>query len=483
MWANPNVPVEIRDDKYYYDWMEDILEAFPNKGPPSSPTRLTSSLYIGSLSNAEDTNLLKRLGITHVLNIAGTRRFDLEKSPYAAEVGIKGYLMIPAEDVETYDMLRHFPKVFAFIDHCKQVGGKCLVHCNLGVNRSGAVCAGYLLHHEKKPLLQVIVILKKARQVILCNSGFRYQLITYARKRNLLDPVYQQNGYPLTIPPPTGHSKFSKNAVNRHQTKGSESPKVKSSKPRDGNRPSATSASSNYSTQNELHVNGTANFVPRPRIQPLHIDTMARSHEVHVNGTANFVPRPRIQPLDIGTMARSHEAPRKHRKAGWSDPEIDAILDPDMNDFYGLGDDVYDYDTASLPRSFSHSPYSSGTSTFSRTPSSVQRFETYRNANSYRNVGPLTLKPDQRSPAITIGGKSVMSRMSSDAAKTLVNDILKRSTYDDLCSPSGGMLTPNGFPSRPYNTITRGRDGGMSFNVPKPPFGTSRRRFAPASLY
>ena len=178
------------DDCYYMRRMKEILEAFPYKGPPFYPVQICSShLYIGNQRNADDVDALKRLGITHVLNCAGTRRFDLSKSPYPSSSGIKSYLMIPAEDHDHYDIMKNFPDAIAFLDKCKSMGGKALVHCNLGVNRSGAICAAYTMVYEQRPLLEVISHLKDKRQFILCNKNFRRQLIRFARCKGLLDNV------------------------------------------------------------------------------------------------------------------------------------------------------------------------------------------------------------------------------------------------------------------------------------------------------
>ena len=175
------------EERHYFKKMKDILEDFPNKGPPSVPSQLLPHLYIGSLRNAEDLNMLQRLNISHVLNVAGTRTFDLTKSPYPKEIGIKEFLMIPAEDHDCYNIVQHFFEANAFINKAKRIGGKALVHCNLGVNRCGALCAAYLLIEERLPLLEVIAFLKKKRAVVLCNKGFRRQLLRYALARGLVE--------------------------------------------------------------------------------------------------------------------------------------------------------------------------------------------------------------------------------------------------------------------------------------------------------
>ncbi len=182
-------PILEGDERHYFKKMKEILESFPNKGPPSAPSRLLRHLYIGSLRNAEDLNTLERLGITHVLNVAGTRNFDLTRSPYPKSAGIKEYLMIPAEDHDDYNISQHFFEANAFINRAKLKGGKALVHCNLGVNRCAALCCAYILSEERLPILETIKLLKSKRAVVLCNKGFRRQVLRYAIARGLIEPT------------------------------------------------------------------------------------------------------------------------------------------------------------------------------------------------------------------------------------------------------------------------------------------------------
>jgi len=67
------------NDEYYMHSMAEILDAYPKAGPPGYPTRLSEHLYIGNQDNADDAHLLSALDVTHVLNMAGTRTFDLTR--------------------------------------------------------------------------------------------------------------------------------------------------------------------------------------------------------------------------------------------------------------------------------------------------------------------------------------------------------------------------------------------------------------------
>ena len=177
------------DDIYYLRRMKDILQDGyqPRPTPPPGHVQLSGHVFIGSQKNAEDTKQLQQDGITHVLCCALTRRST--ESPYGSESGISGYRMIPAEDREDFDISRYFDEAIVFLDEVKTCEGKALVHCNMGVNRSGAIVAAYLMVDENRLLLDVVSYLKIKRLAILSNKGFRRQLVQFARFRGLLDPV------------------------------------------------------------------------------------------------------------------------------------------------------------------------------------------------------------------------------------------------------------------------------------------------------
>lgn len=174
-------------DDRYADLMRGILLAEPCRGVCTEPSRLLHHVYIGSQSNAESLRLLRHLGVTHVLNCAGYKgpRPVPNASPYEG-LGID-YHEFQAEDTDRYDICQHFPEAFRYLDRVERQGGKVLVHCALGINRSAAVCLGYLMTHSQIPLLEATKIMKDKRRIVLANRHFQRLLVRYARSRGLLD--------------------------------------------------------------------------------------------------------------------------------------------------------------------------------------------------------------------------------------------------------------------------------------------------------
>ncbi|ESN99934.1 hypothetical protein HELRODRAFT_83673, partial [Helobdella robusta] len=144
-------------------------------------TRIAQHVYIGNQRNADDLEELYTTGITHVINCAPSRlrRASRTESPYPPKSGVVGFKVIPAEDKEEYNIEKHFEEALEFLEQVKHGGGRALVHCNMGVNRSGAIIAAYIMASERRCLLEVIKYLKSKRSLILTNKGFRRQLIRY----------------------------------------------------------------------------------------------------------------------------------------------------------------------------------------------------------------------------------------------------------------------------------------------------------------
>lgn len=145
---------------------------------PELPVKIMEHLYLGDIIAAEDVARLRALGITHVLQCADTKA--------GADYGDMQTLMLGARDEEGYNMRQHLPAAGAFIESARACGGRCLVHCMAGINRSGFVAAAELMLHEKLEVLEALWRCFSARGLILLNMSFRYQLLHTAEEHGLL---------------------------------------------------------------------------------------------------------------------------------------------------------------------------------------------------------------------------------------------------------------------------------------------------------
>lgn len=148
-------------------------------------------LFLGTKADAENKALLKRMRITHVLNVSALKRTLFPKygrnNMYKNDPELDiDYQEIPAEDDDEANIVKYFSLAFTFIDHARNNRGRVLVYSS-GVSRSGAICLGYLIQGGV-PLLVATKMVKDARRTALTNVNFMRQLVVYARSRMALDP-------------------------------------------------------------------------------------------------------------------------------------------------------------------------------------------------------------------------------------------------------------------------------------------------------
>ncbi len=96
------------------------------------------------------------------------------------------YLGFNAEDDDSYDMMQHFDEAYRFIEDARISGGKVFIHCLMGINRSGVITVAYCMVHKKMGPISAAKFVKKARRLILSNSGFQRQIVAFARERGFL---------------------------------------------------------------------------------------------------------------------------------------------------------------------------------------------------------------------------------------------------------------------------------------------------------
>jgi len=107
---------------------------------------------------------------------------------YPVQSGVTSYMEIDADDIPGYPILMlHYGQARRFFDEARESGGRALVHCELGVNRSATLAVAYLVDSEGVTLTQAVRQVRIDRPNVLCNDGFRRQLVRFAAERRLLD--------------------------------------------------------------------------------------------------------------------------------------------------------------------------------------------------------------------------------------------------------------------------------------------------------
>jgi len=131
-------------------------------------------LYLSSLSEAINPKICGTNGYlkpTHIINIS-----NKENSNVFETIGVK-YLTIRIDDSESSNISQYFEQTFNFIDECRRKGGKCLLHCQMGISRASTICIYYLMCAKNMTLKDAYHYLKFRRPEIFPNRNFMIQLI------------------------------------------------------------------------------------------------------------------------------------------------------------------------------------------------------------------------------------------------------------------------------------------------------------------
>jgi len=160
---------------------EEILLILGQMDPAS---RIFDFLFLGSEWNASNLEELNSNGVTHILNV--TREID---NFFPA---VFKYLNIREWDVEETDLLKYWDETYNFIHGAKQMGGKVLVHCKMGISRSASTVCSFAMKYFGWSLTRALSHTKERRGIINPNPGFREQLKIY---EGILEASRQRNSF------------------------------------------------------------------------------------------------------------------------------------------------------------------------------------------------------------------------------------------------------------------------------------------------
>ncbi|XP_063673842.1 protein phosphatase Slingshot-like isoform X2 [Bolinopsis microptera] len=142
-------------------------------GQMDEPSLIKDYLYLGSEWNACNYEELVENGITHILNV--TSEID---SPFESSFD---YLRIEVLDVPKSNLLEHWENTHKYIKNCRDSKGKVLVHCQMGISRSGSTTMSYLMREYDMSLSDASSFVKHRRSCVKPNWGFQKQLELYQK--------------------------------------------------------------------------------------------------------------------------------------------------------------------------------------------------------------------------------------------------------------------------------------------------------------
>ncbi|XVE85181.1 hypothetical protein DITRI_Ditri17bG0071000 [Diplodiscus trichospermus] len=171
VWPNPQTPrgsvkpLESPGSNREFQLRKDKL-AFYDK----ECSRIADHIYLGSEAVAKNREILRKNGITHVLNCVGFVCPEYFKNDLV-------YKTLWLQDSPSEDITSILYDVFDYFEDVREQGGRVLVHCCQGVSRSSSLVIAYLMWREGQSFEDAFQYVKAARGVTNPNTGFAFQLL------------------------------------------------------------------------------------------------------------------------------------------------------------------------------------------------------------------------------------------------------------------------------------------------------------------
>lgn len=125
-------------------------------------------LFVGQNQDARNAPELSRLGVTHILSVMESARFDQ---------GPQFVLMhVPLSDVGESNLSSVLSACCDFIDNARRTGGKVFLHCGRGQNRSPTIATAYLMHRNGMRLKEAFNHVRNRRPEFAPHEAYLRQL-------------------------------------------------------------------------------------------------------------------------------------------------------------------------------------------------------------------------------------------------------------------------------------------------------------------
>ena len=148
----------------------------------SVPCAVTDSLFVSNIVAATNAELLRKHGITHIVNCCpGAFRGNggaLVCRILGAEDGFERLDLDGFEDSSGQDIAQFGQQATQFISDAlaANAANKVLVHCAQGVSRSSSMCILFLMEANQLAYDDALALVKQARPLCQPNTSFEEQL-------------------------------------------------------------------------------------------------------------------------------------------------------------------------------------------------------------------------------------------------------------------------------------------------------------------
>nr|CCC94120.1 putative map kinase phosphatase [Trypanosoma congolense IL3000] len=156
--------------------LEDELGEASNAATCAPISRINDRLFIGTWRDAVNGDLLYRLRITHVLNVA--RELADDESQGVESGAFATTKCIPLSDSLNEDIRHHLEEAINFIGEATR-HGCVLVYCRRGISRSAAIVIAYMMASEGMSFPAAYRNVQLKRPCISLNLAFMQRLEEY----------------------------------------------------------------------------------------------------------------------------------------------------------------------------------------------------------------------------------------------------------------------------------------------------------------
>lgn len=138
------------------------------------PQRVTADgIFLGSGASARNFAVLRKLGITHILNAS------FAVAAHSTDPDSFTYLNMNLKDTPDEAIDRAFPLAHAFINDALAAGGSILIHCQAGVSRSVTLLCSYLMKRDGLSAATALSTIRAVRPHVEPLSHFISRLQIY----------------------------------------------------------------------------------------------------------------------------------------------------------------------------------------------------------------------------------------------------------------------------------------------------------------
>ncbi|EFO62608.1 Dual specificity phosphatase, catalytic [Giardia lamblia P15] len=141
-------------------------------------SKITDFLYLSSLTAAQNTELLQKNEITHVINCC------LESQSPRYGISNLTCLLLKLRDTGLENIDSLFLEAIAFIHEARMQNKTVLVHCYQGVSRSASLVIAYIMWANDLSYEEAYSHVRSCRGVVAPNTGFVFRLVSWWRRRH-----------------------------------------------------------------------------------------------------------------------------------------------------------------------------------------------------------------------------------------------------------------------------------------------------------